>query len=113
MNYELMTANCICDSSFLQSSSVNNNTNFGNKNNEEDNNNFKTLTKSFTSNLFNFNFDIFKCYNLVFNLQILNGNIGFYCMVSMFSFQVIFLLVFFIKRLNPLKIFMLIFNINK
>ena len=110
MNYELMTANCICDSSFLQSSSVNNNTNFGNKNNEEDNNTFKTLTKSFISNLFNFNFDIFKCYNLVFNLQKLRSNIGFYSMVSMFSLQIIFLFVFLIKRLNPLKMFMQIFN---
>ena len=82
INYELMGANCICNSSILQSSSDNNETN--NENNNEENVNFKTLTKSFIENLFDFNIDVIKCYNLVFNKKILYKNVGFYCMTSLF-----------------------------
>ena len=111
VNYELMTANCICDSSLLQNSSNNNDINNGNnKNNEEENITFKTLTKSFVANLLDFNFDIFKCHNLVFNSKILNDNIGFYCLALTFILQIIFLFVFLIKRLKPIKLFMLIFH---
>ena len=110
MNYELMTANCICDSSLLQSSSNNNETNKENEINEEDNNTFKALTKSFISNLFDFNFDVFKCYNLVFNIKIIYNNIGFYCMSAMLVLQIICLFIVLIRGLYPLKIFMLIFN---
>ena len=109
MNYDLKIANCICDPSLLQINS-DNNTNIYNINKEEENNTFKALTKSFIANLFDFNFDLFKCYNLVFNLNIFISNIGFYCMASMISLQIIFLIIFLIKRLNPLKRFMLIFN---
>ena len=110
MNYELMAANCICDSSLLQSSSNNNETNKENEINEEDNNTFKALTKSFISNLFDFNFDVFKCYNLVFNIKIIYNNIGFYCMSEMLVLQIICLFIVLIRGLYPLKIFMLIFN---
>ena len=109
MNYDLKIANCICDPSLLQSNS-DNNTNIDNINKEEENNTFKALTKSFIANLFDFNFDLFKCYNLVFNLNIFISNIGLYCMASMIFLQIIFLIIFLIKRLNPLKRFMLIFN---
>ena len=102
MNYELKTANCLCDSSLIQIDSNNNDTNNGN-NNENENINFKTLTKSFITNLLNFNLDVFKCYNLVFNLQIFHGNIGFYYMAAMFIFQIICLFIFLIKRLKSIK----------
>jgi len=111
MNFELMTANCKCDSSVLQSSSINN-TNNENKFNNEESLTFKNLTNSFIANLFDFNLDVFKCYNLVFNLKIFNGNIGFYCMASMLILQITFLFIFLIKRLYPLKKFMLIFQNN-
>ena len=112
MNYELMTANCICDSSILQSSS-DNGINSDNTNNEEETLNFKSLTKSFISNLFDFNFEVFRCYNLVLNIKKLTSNIGFYCMCTTFGLQSIFLFVFLIKRLTPLKYFMLLFKNNK
>ena len=70
MNYELMVANCICNSSILQINSDNNDTNNENKNNEEEIVTFKTLTKSIIANLFDFNIDVIKCYNLVFNIKI-------------------------------------------
>ena len=111
INYELMAANCNCNSSFLQISSDNNDTNNENKNNEEEIVTFKTLAKSIIENLFNFNSDVIKCYNLVFNKKIFYNNIGFYCMAIMFFLQIFFLFVFLVKRLKPLKSFMLKFNI--
>ena len=109
INYELMAANCICDSSLIQSRSDNNSSNI-NKNNGEESLTFKSLTESFIANLFDFNLDVFKCYNLVFNLKVFDKNIGFYCMALMFLLQILFLFVFLIKRLTPLKYYMLIFN---
>ena len=108
INYNLMVANCLCNSSLLQK--------------EEDNKiktqihsetvKFKTLTKSFLENLFNFNFDIIRCYNLALNLKILIHNIGFYCLASMLFLQIIFFCVYSIKKIKPLKIFMLAFKID-
>lgn len=50
-----------------------------------------------------------KCYNLVFYKKILKNNIGFYCMNAMLILELIFLSIFFIKKLEPLKHFMLLF----
>ena len=109
MDYELKTAQCICNSSLIRGDSNNNDTNKGN-NNEAENINFKNFSESIIANLFNFNLDVFKCHNLVFNLQILHDNIGFYYMAAMLIFQIICLFIFLIKRLTPIKTFMLIFN---
>ena len=110
VNYELKAANCFCNSSFLQSNTNNNQTNSENKNNEEEIVTFKTLTKSFISNLMLFNIDVIKCYNLVFNLKILQKNIGFYCMGLLLLLQITFLFIFLINKLKPLKLFMLKFK---
>ena len=106
INYILKVANCICNSSFLQ---------------EEQNNkelidtkkeviNFKNIGKAFIENLFDFNFEVLKCTNLVFNIEIIKKNIGFYCLSSMFAFQIIFVFAFLVKRLNALKYFILKFE---
>ena len=105
-----MAANCICNSSKLQSTSDNNSTNNENENNEEEIVSFKSLSKSIIANLFDFNIDVIKCYNLVFNIKKLYKNIGFYCTVVMFILQIIFLIVYLLKRLKPLKLYMLLFN---
>ena len=110
INYELMAANCICDSSLLKITSDNNGTYNENKNNEEEILTFKSLTKSIIANLFDFNTDVIKCYNLVFNINIFYKNIGFYCMILMFILQIIFLFVYIVKGLKPIKLYMLIFN---
>ena len=109
MNYELMAANCICDSSLLQNS-LDNITENNNKNSEENKINFNTLTKSIIANLFDFNLDVFKCYNLIFNLKILITNIGFYCMIFMFILQIIFHIIYQYKKLKSIRHFMLIFS---
>ena len=107
INYDLNAANCICNSSYLQEDNIENNEN------EPINNNFDSFTKSFISNLISFNTDVLKCYNLAINIKILIHNIGFYCLSSMFIIQIIFFFLYLIKKLKPLKYFMLIFKINK
>ena len=111
INYELMTANCICNSSLIKiSSNKNDVNNLNNNNEEEDSITFKKFEKIFIANLLDFNLDVIKCYNLVFNLKILKKNIGFYCMGFLFLLQIISLFVFLNKRLMPIKLFMLKFR---
>ena len=108
INYNLMAANCLCGSNSLQIKEDNK------TNNEKDSEvvNFKSVTKSFLENLFSFNFDVLRCYNLAFDKKILVQNIGFYCLFIMFILQIIFFLIYLIKKLKPLKNFMLIFKMN-
>ena len=111
MNYNLMVANCMCNSYSLEF--IDNNDNNDNKNNQNEKINFSSIKKHILCNLFNFNIDIMKCYNLTFNIKILIYNIGFYSMSIMLISQLIFLFVFFIKRLKPLKYFMILFYQGK
>ena len=96
INYDLMAANCICDSNFLETE-VESNTN--NEKNSKTNK-FKSLKDSFISNLIDFNFDVLKCYNLALNTKILIHNIGFYSLSLMFIMQIILFFVYLFKRLN-------------
>ena len=107
IDYNLKAANCICDSSILQEEYR-----ITNIEKEQKENKFKSLTDSFISNLIDFNFDILRCYNLALNTKILIHNIGFYCQSLMFILQLIFFLVYLIKKLKSLRNFMLIFKIN-
>ena len=106
MNYTLKAANCLCNSNSLEEEK-NNNTNT-----EQNSNgiNFEKITKSFIENLFNFNFDAVKCYNLILNVKNLLHNIGFLCLASMFVLQIIFFVIYLIKKLKSLKYFLLIFK---
>ena len=106
MNYTLKAANCLCDSNSLEGK-TDNNTNIKK---ESDGIDFNELKKSFIENLFNFNFDVVKCYNLIINVKNLVHNIGFLCLASMFLLQIIFFFIYLIKKLKPLKYFLLIFK---
>ena len=110
IDYNLVAANCICDSSFLQGDSSNNNTR--ENNNKEEKLNFKIIKESFISNLFDFNINVLYCYNLVFNLKLIKNNIGFFSMMILLFFQIIFFLIYLMKKLEPLKDFMLSFKKN-
>ena len=103
MNYELMIANCICDTSIMQSE---NNTQSGGNGNEG----FNSISKSILASLIDCNLDVFNCYNLVFNIKYLKNNIGFYCIIIMFIIQLICLFIYIVKKLKSLKYFMLIFK---
>ena len=106
INYDLKAVNCICNSNSFQEE----------KNTEEHINldkeviNFKNLGKAFIANLFDFNFEFLRCTNLVFNKEIINNNIGLYCLSSMFALQIIFVFTILIKKLTSLKNFMLKFG---
>ena len=106
MNYELNVANCLCDTSSVQGENITND----NKEEKSENLNLKTIAKTFASNLLNFNFDVIFCYNLVFDFQRLVKNIGFYIMLIMLILQIIFLTIFLIKKLKPIRDFMLQFS---
>ena len=114
MNYDLMVANCICDSSILQKEELNE-TNEGEEEEEQISEavNFNTITKSFIANLFDFNYEVIFCYNLVIDTKILVKNIGFYALFAMFVLQLIFFFIYLIKKLKSIKYFMLIFNNDK
>ena len=108
MDYDLMIANCVCDSSIIQNNDENNIQNYNN----DKSNTFNSLTKSVIASLLDFNLDVIYCYNLVFNLKYLKSNIGFYCMIIMFILQLIFFFIYALKKLKSLKYFMLTFKNN-
>ena len=107
MDYNLMAANCICDSTFSQEKKINNITN-SNKIIKEVG--FKNLINILITNLFNFNLGVLRCYNLMSNTKILVKNIGFYSLFLMFVLQIIFFIEYLIKQLNPIKNFMISLN---
>ena len=107
MNYDLMVANCIWDSSSLQGGASQSEYKY----NITETIQFDALIKSFLSDsLLVFNLDILKCYNLVFNAKLLKTNIGFYFMLTMKASQISFLVIFLIKRLKPIKNYLISFT---
>ena len=111
VDYDLMAANCLCNSTILQEDE--NNRTDDNNAVEKEVLNFKTLSKSFISSLLDFNIEVIYCYNLIFDTKILVKNIGFYCMITLNALQIIFLSIFLIKKLKPIKKFMSNFSLNK
>ena len=105
INYTKNFANCICNTSFLQGEE--DYTTLTTKESEKAN--FKTITKSFVENLLSFNIQVVKCYNLALNPKILVHNIGFYSLAIMLLLQVIFHIIYLIKKVKSLKSFMLKF----
>jgi len=109
INYNLKFANCICKSNVFQEEE---------QNKIETNENikfsyFKDIKKVFLENLFSFNIEILRCYNLVLNTKILFHNIGFYSQLTMLFLQIIFVFIYLLKRLNSLKYFMMRFENKK
>ena len=109
IDYYLMTAICICDSNALQEEK---NITNDNKVQSEDLN-FKDITQSFIGSLLDVNIEVIFCYNLVIDIQIMLKNIGFYFMFIMLILQIIFFIIYSIKKLKPIENFMFIFSNNK
>ena len=107
-----MVANCLCHSDIFQKEEEKNETNVDEIQKSETVN-FKTISKSFIENLFDFNYKVIFCYNLVLDTKILVKNIGFYTLFAMFVFQMISFFVYLGKKLKSIRNFMLIFNNNK
>ena len=101
MNYELMVANCICDSNHLQE--LEKNITEEEKTEQKEILNFKSIAKSFITSLLDFNFDVVYCSNLMFNQKIIINNFGFFSLGSMQFLQIIFIIAYMIKKLSPIK----------
>ena len=106
MDYEFMSANCSCDINIFDNNDVNDTKKY--ENSESEKLNFKTLTKSFIANLYDFNYQVIYCHNLVINLHILKNNIGFYAMSIMLLVQIIILFVYIIKGLKGIRYYIFI-----
>ena len=106
INYTFNFANCLCNTSFIQGKE----NNISSTKKESEKVNFKSITKSFIENLFSFNIEVVKCYNLALDPKILIYNYGFYSLFIMLILQVVFHIIYLVKKLKSLKIFMLKFN---
>ena len=110
INYDLMIANCICNSTMLQKG-IDDKTNFyNNKNEVVEKVDLNWIKKILKTSLEQINFNVISCTNLVFDKKILLRNIGFYCMSIMFIMQLIFLFIYEITKLKSLKNFLLLFS---
>ena len=113
VDYELMVAKCFCDAAVLQSEGKNSTNDYNDNQAQKDSNTFNSVVESFIKNWLSFNIDVIYCYNLVFNPRILKKNIGFFVMSGLLVFQISFLVIFFIRRLKPIKSYMLNFSNNQ
>ena len=109
MDFNLMIAKCSCDPSNIQEEEDDYDLDDSEENNKKGIT-LNDLANSFTSEIFSFNFDVIKCYNLVFDSDIIKRNQGFFVNVIMVGLQIIFLFYFLIKRLKPIRNYMLVFE---
>ena len=105
-DYQLMIANCLCDASIIQGKTSEENE----EGNKDEKLTISNLANTFTENLLDFNFIVIKCYNLVFNYDILMHNIGFFTMFTLKCLQIAAFIAFLIKRLKAIRYFMYIFK---
>ena len=105
----LMAVNCKCNTSIVQKDKINITDEFEEKGEV----NFQNIKDSILSNLFSFNLEVLRCYNLVIHLKILVRNYGFYSLLLMLILQIIFFIVYLVKKLNPVKNFMISLNKQK
>jgi len=108
MDYNLMIAKCSCSPGNLQEGE--DDLVIDDNNEDKKGITLNDLANSFTSEIFSFNFDVIKCYNLVFDLDILKKNKGFYSNVVMVGLQIFFLIYFLARKLQPIKNYMLVFE---
>ena len=105
--YNLMVANCRCDSRLILINQKNITENDELKSTE---NSFKEFSKFFISNLVDFNFEILRCYNLALKKEIIIHNIGFFTLYLMLFTQFIFFFIYLIRKIKSIKMFMMNFN---
>jgi len=106
IDYNYMIAKCICDANNIQ---IGEDNNLG-LNNERKGVSLNDIVNSFKVQLFNFNFKVITCYNLVFDSDILKRNIGFIVMISIIGIELILFLFFIKDQLKPIRNYMLVFE---
>ena len=102
INYNSITAYCICDTPNLQEISPEHNKNI--KNNKISLSDIKSF---FLNNILNYN--VIMCYKLLLKFDNLKNNYGFISMSGLMSLQIILLFIFLFKGLKPIKHFMYVF----
>ena len=90
MDYSLMIAKCICDGANIQEQDEN----LDNLDESKKGITLNDLANPFKSEIFSFNLDVVKCYNLVFDLNILKRNKGFFVNIVKIGLQIVFLIFF-------------------
>ena len=93
IDYSLMIAKCVCDGANIQEKDEN----LDNVDESKKGITLNDLANSFKSEIFSFNLDVVKCYNLVFDLNILKKNKGFFANIVMIGLQIFFLIFFRLK----------------
>ena len=68
--------------------------------------NMNNLVNSFTKEIFSFNYDVIKCFNLAMNPKILKNNVGFYSNVALYGLQIATLILYLLQKINPIKNFL-------
>ena len=71
---------------------------------------FNNMKNAFTSNLFTWNFFVIKCYNLVFNWNIMKKNYGCWIMIGVFILTILSTLYYFRKGIRPIRNFLILFE---
>ena len=107
MDYSLMIAKCSCNPAMIQE---NYDSNLEIIDEVKKGITLNDLANSFKSEIFSVNFDVIKCYNLVFDTNILKKNQGFISNIIMLGLQILFLVYFLTKRLKPVRNYMLVFE---
>ena len=106
VDFTYIIAKCVCDADNIQTGEDNN---LG-LNNERKGVSLNDIVNSFRGELFNFNFKVITCYNLVFDSDILKINLGFRIMISLIGIELILFLYFSKDGLRPIKNYMLVFE---
>ena len=99
IDYTKMTVVCNCDPE-EEIDSINNSKPLS----------LNNIKNAFTSKLFNWNYRVVKCYNLVFNWKIMKKNYGCWVMLVIICLTIIFSIVYFRKGLNPIRTFLILFE---
>ena len=110
MNYKLLAPVCSCRANILQYYDEKEE---NEKKEHDEKLSMNNVVKSFTSQLLSFNYDVIKCYNLVFDPKLLKSNKGFFTNIAMIGVQIGILIFFFIKKISSIRVFMInLINVN-
>ena len=103
-DYDDVAVNCSCDTKTVE------------KTNEEIKElkiDLSTIENVFVTSLYSSNILVVKCYNLVFDIDILIHNKGFWIFIALNVFQLFLFLIYCIRGLKPIEEFMLSIHIPK
>ena len=105
VNYDLLAVNCSCDISVLK----NDKSSILNDEEPKKGITLNDITTAFTKELLDFNYLVVKCYNLVFDSDIIKKNVGFFTFFIMMIIEFILMIIFIKIDIKPIENYMLVF----